>query len=52
MLVWSSVAAGGGEDRDDSWLPPDVEPFVLRGGITSAMQVRGGMGEGMGWVRG
>jgi protein O-GlcNAcase/histone acetyltransferase len=34
----SWLAAGGGEDRDDSWLPPDVEPFVLRGGITSAMQ--------------
>ena len=34
-----SQVAGGGEDRDDNWLPPDAEPFVLRGGITAAMQV-------------
>ena len=33
------IVAGGGEDKDDSWLPPDVEPFVLRGGITAAMHV-------------
>ena len=41
-LNFVCAAAGGGEDRDDSWLPPDVEPFVLRGGITAAIQVRSG----------